>query len=41
MVSPRCTRARGSAVVPGIFRDLTNVRPRMGTGLDDKLDEVN
>jgi len=41
MVSPTCTRARGSAVVPGTFRDLTNVSPRTGTGLDDKLDEVN
>ena len=41
MDSPRRTRARGGAVVPGTFRDLTNVSPRTGTGLDDKLDEVN
>jgi hypothetical protein len=41
MVSPRCTRARGGAVMPGTFRDLMNVSPKTGTGLDDKLDEVN
>jgi len=41
MGSPRRTRARGRAVVPGALRDLTNVSPRMGTGLMTKLDEVN
>jgi hypothetical protein len=41
MGSPMRTRARGSVVVPGTFRDLMNVSPRTGTGLDDNLDEVN
>ena len=37
-------RPRGRGAVPGCqgtSHDATNVSPRTGTGLDDKLDEVN